>query len=88
MMISTVERKGLIDRIKDRLGSFPNLLVRSSGPHVVIAEGANAAPVARVTALGDDQFGLSFPDRTGKWDMLLIDTLDGIVENVSVAVAA
>jgi hypothetical protein len=87
-MISTVERKGLIDRIKDRLGSFPNLLVRSSGPHVVIAEGANAAPVARVTALGEDQFGLSFPDRTGKWDMLLIDTLDGIVENVSVAVAA
>jgi hypothetical protein len=72
-MISTIERKSLIDRIKDRLRTFPNLLVRSSGPHVVIAE---------------DEFGLSFPDRAGRWDMLLIDTLDGIVENVSVAVAA
>jgi hypothetical protein len=87
-MISTIERKSLIDRIKDRLRTFPNLLVRSSGPHVVIAEDGGAAPVARVTALGEDQFGLSFPDRAGRWDMLLIDTLDGIVENVSVAVAA
>lgn len=81
----------MVEKVKSRLvllGDFAHLHVRSNGPHIVIAEQGGAAPIARLTHLGPDTFGLSFPQPGGRWDMLLIDSLDDVVENVTVAIAA
>ncbi len=85
----TGKTRALVERVKQRLtvlGDFSHLHVRSNGPHIVIV--AHDGAVARLTALGPDSFGLSFPQPSGRWDMLLIDTLDDVVENVTVAIAA
>ena len=90
-MMTTGKVRALVERVKQRLtvlGDFSHLQVRSNGPHIVIAARGGADPVARLTALGPDSFGLSFPQPSGRWDMLLIDTLDDVVENVTVAIAA
>jgi len=44
--------------------------------------------VARLTALGDDVYGLSFRRQQGGWEpILLIDTLDEVVFDMTVAIA-
>lgn len=43
--------------------------------------------VARLTALGPDAFGLSFQRPEGGWDaMLVVDTLEAVVADVTAAV--
>jgi hypothetical protein len=90
-VITSSNARELVDRVRrtlEGLGNFSHLHVRSNGPHIVIAAQGGADPLARLTALGNDAFGLSFPQPGGRWDMLLVDTLDDVVENVSVALAA
>lgn len=55
--------------------------VRSHGPHVVL--GAAGKAIARVTALGHEAYGLSFPEPRGRWEMLLIDTLDEVMADLT-----
>lgn len=76
----------LISRVRrglDSLGDFTHLHVRSAGNHIVLESRANdraRAPLARLTALGRDAFGLSFYGDGGTWEpMVLIDVLDEIV---------
>jgi hypothetical protein len=90
-MNTSVRSRELALRVKgllETLGDFSHLHVRSNGPHIVIAAQGGSDPLARLTALGDDTFGLSFPQPGGRWDMLLIDSLDDVVEDVSAALAA
>jgi len=86
-MTPSIRNRALVERVKERLAVLgPEVRVRCNGPHIVIA--ADSGPLARLTALGPDSFGLSFPQPGGQWDMLLIDTLEDVVENVGVALAA
>lgn len=58
-----------------------DLQVRSHGPHVVL--GAGGKVIARVTALGHEAYGLSFPEAGGRWEMLLVDTLDEVMADLT-----
>src|SRR5580692_9703406 len=78
----------LIGRVRngvDALGDFAHLHVRTSGHHVLIEsrpEGREQGrtPLARLTALGRDAFGLSFYDPSAGWEpIVLVDYLDEIV---------
>jgi hypothetical protein len=69
------------------LGDFGHLEVRGQGAHIVV--GAPDDPFARLTALGNDTFGLAFRAHHGGWDpILLVDTLDEIVDDMTAALAA
>jgi hypothetical protein len=76
---------GRVRRGVDALGDFAHLHVRTSGHHVVIEsrlEGRDQgrAPLARLTSLGRDAFGLSFYDPSAGWEpIVLVDYLDEIV---------
>jgi hypothetical protein len=80
----------VVKRVRERLaalGEHANLSVRSAGAHVVIAP-VEGAPLARITRLGDgdEAWGLSFRDGTGRWEpMLLVDELDAVVTSMSAA---
>jgi hypothetical protein len=68
------------------IGDFGHLEVRPQGAHIVI--GAPDDPLARLTALGPDTFGLAFRGVHGGWDpMLLVDTLEEIVHDMTAALA-
>jgi hypothetical protein len=84
-------REVLVGRVRrglDARGEFAHLHVRAAGPHVVIesrtssrAEGK--APVARLTSLGRDAYGLSFYDPGAGWEpIVLVDLLDEIVDTM------
>ncbi len=83
-------RKNAIDRVRQlllSLGDFGRLEVRSHGAHIVI--GPPNGLFARLTALGNDTFGLSFRASKGGWEpMLVVDTLDEIVHDVTAAIEA
>jgi hypothetical protein len=87
--MTALERKQCADRVRDllaALGDFGHLEVRGQGAHIVI--GAPDDPFARLTALGPDTFGLAFRGMHGGWDpMLLVDTLDEIVHDMTAAIA-
>jgi hypothetical protein len=89
-MTPILERKHTTDRVRrilDTLGDFRHLEVRAHGAHVVI--GASNALFARLTSLGNDTFGLSFRASRGGWEpMLLVDTLDEIVHDMTAAIEA
>jgi hypothetical protein len=83
-----VAQDALVGRVRsgvDALGDFAHLHVRTSGHHVLIesrAEGRDQGrtPLARLTALGRDAFGLSFYDPSaGGEPIVLVDYLDEIV---------
>jgi len=78
---------GRVRRVLDALGDFAHLHVRTAGNHIVL-ESRNAekdraparAPVARLTALGREAYGLSFYDSSGGWEpIVLVDLLEEIV---------
>ena len=93
-MISSGDRMGLVERVRQSLASLAfcdgvsPYHVRCNGPHIVIAGANGETPVARLTALGPDAFGLSFPQPSGRWDMLLVDTFEEVVSNVTAGLAA
>jgi hypothetical protein len=83
------ERKRCADRVRNLLafGDFRHLEVRGQGAHIVI--GAPDDPCARLTALGPDTFGLAFRGTHGGWDpMLVVDTLDEIVHDMTAAMGS
>jgi hypothetical protein len=77
------------DRVRSLLAAFGcgHLRARAQGKHILIErDGASVgrAAVARLTAVGDDAFGLAFQEKEGGWEpMLLVDTLDAIVAGVT-----
>jgi hypothetical protein len=87
--MTALERKHYADRVRDllaALGDFGHIEVRGQGAHIVI--GSPEDPFARLTALGPDVFGLAFRGSHGGWDqILLIDTLDEIVHDMTAAIA-
>jgi hypothetical protein len=87
--MTAIERKQNAERVRcllATLGDFGHLEVRGQGAHIVI--GAPDDPFARLTALAPDTFGLAFRATHGGWEpMLLIDTLDEIVHDLSAAIA-
>ena len=89
-MTSILERKQVTERVKrllSTLGDFGHLEVRIHGSHVVI--GPPSGLFARLTALGNDTFGLSFRAAKGGWEpMLLVDTLEEIVHGMTAAIEA
>jgi hypothetical protein len=78
---------GRVRRGVDALGDFAHLEVRSSGHHVLIESRATdrdraqgRTPLARLTALGRDAYGLSFYDPSAGWEpIVLVDFLDELV---------
>jgi hypothetical protein len=80
----------VVSRVRQQLralGDHANLSVRSAGAHLVIAP-REGAPLARLTRLGDEAWGLSFRDEAGRWEpMLLVDELDAVVTSMSAALA-
>src|SRR5215472_434898 len=78
----------LVTRVGARLavlGNYPHLCVRSSGVHILIAR-VGGEPVARLSALGADSFGLSFPDGEGRWEpILVVDALEEVVATMAAA---
>jgi hypothetical protein len=85
----------VVDRVRQSLAAqgFGHLRARSYGQHILIESAVRAKPrdrdaVARLTALGDDVYGLSFRRQQGGWEpILLIDTLDEVVFDMTVAIA-
>ena len=81
-------RKEVTERVRAilaDLGDYRHLDVRSHGAHIVI--GPPHGLVARLTALGDDAFGLSFRAAEGGWEpMLVVDTLDAVLHDMIAAV--
>jgi hypothetical protein len=83
-----------VDRVCRRLASLEcgHLRARNYGQHIVIEPTEREKPrdrdaIARLTALGDDVYGLSFRRAEGGWEpMVLIDTLDEIVWEMVAAV--
>jgi hypothetical protein len=84
-----------VDRVRQRLAAqgCGHLRARSYGQHILIEASANAKPrdrdaVARLTELGEDVYGLAFRREQGGWEpILLIDTLDEVVFDMTVAIA-
>jgi hypothetical protein len=76
---------GRVRRGVDALGDFAHLEVRSSGHHVLIESrpgdrAPGRTPLARLTALGRDAYGLSFYDPSAGWEpIVLVDLLDELV---------
>ena len=83
-----------VDRVCRRLAaiSCAHLRARLYGQHIVIEPAEREKPrdrdaIARLTALGEDIYGLSFRRAEGGWEpMVLIDTLDEIVWEMAAAV--
>jgi hypothetical protein len=83
-----------VDRVCRRLASLEcgHLRARNYGQHIVIEPTEREKPrdrdaIARLTALGEDVYGLSFRRAEGGWEpMVLIDTLDEIVWEMVAAV--
>jgi hypothetical protein len=82
-----------VDRVRDRLAAIEcaHLSARGYGHHIVILPTACTKPkdrdaLARLTALGDDVYGLAFRRPAGGWEpIVLIDTLDEIVWEMAAA---
>jgi hypothetical protein len=98
--MTALERKRATDRVREllaALGHFDHLDVRGHGAHILVSVRPTngerrqcAAPasedLARLTSLGNDAYGLSFRGLHGGWDeMLLVDTLDEIVDDMTAA---
>jgi hypothetical protein len=89
------EEAAVVDRVRQGLVAqgCGHLRARSYGQHILIEPSAHPKPrdrdaVARLTALGDDVYGLSFRREQGGWEpILLIDTLDEVVFDMTVAIA-
>ncbi len=81
-------RKEVTDRVRAilaALGDYRHLDVRCHGTHIVI--GPPHDLVARLTALGDDAFGLAFRASEGGWEpMLVVDTLDAVLHDMVAAI--
>ncbi len=78
----------LVQRVRrgvDAAGDFAHLHVRTSGNHVVIesrpeGRAPGRTPLARLTSLGRDAYGLSFYQPGAGWEpIVLVDLLDEIV---------
>ena len=82
-----------VDRVRDRLVACEcaHLRPRLYGQHIVIEPSTSTKPrdrdaLARLTALGDDVYGLAFRRPEGGWEpIVLIDTLDEIVWEMTAA---
>jgi hypothetical protein len=82
-----------IDRVRDRLAALEclHLRARAYGQHIVIEPSTSTKTrdrdaLARLTALGEDVYGLAFRGSRGGWEpMVLIDTLDEIVWEMATA---
>ena len=72
---------GRVRRGVDSLGDFGHLHVRTSGHHVLIeSRDKRRAPLARLTSLGREAYGLSFYDPSAGWEpIVLVDMLDDLV---------
>jgi hypothetical protein len=89
------EDAAVVDRVRQRLVAqgCGHLRARSYGQHILIEASAHAKPrdrdaIARLTALGDDVYGLSFRRQQGGWEpILLIDTLDEVVFDMTVVIS-
>lgn len=89
-----VQREPAVDRVSKRLAalSCTHLRARIYGQHIVIEPSDRDKPrdrdaIARLTALGEDVFGLAFRREEGGWEaMVLIDTLDELVWEMVAAV--
>jgi hypothetical protein len=82
-----------VDRVRDRLTAIEclHLRARGYGQHIVIepvaaTKARDRDALARLTALGDDVYGLAFRRPEGGWEpIVLIDTLDEIVWEMAAA---
>jgi hypothetical protein len=82
-----------VDRVRDRLAEIEcaHLRARGYGQHIVIEPSTctkvrDRDALARLTALGDDVYGLAFRRPEGGWEpIVLIDTLDEIVWEMAAA---
>lgn len=82
-----------VDRVRDRLAAIEcvHLRARCYGQHIVIEPTTSTRPkdrdaLARLTALGEDVYGLAFRRPEGGWEpIVLIDTLDEIVWEMATA---
>jgi hypothetical protein len=82
-----------VDRVRDRLAAIEclHLRARTYGQHIVIEPSTSTKAkdrdaLARLTALGDDVYGLAFRRPAGGWEpIVLIDTLDEIVWEMATA---
>jgi hypothetical protein len=89
------EEAAAIDRVRQRLVAqgCGHLRARSYGQHILIEPSTHPKPrdrdaVARLTALGENVYGLSFRREQGGWEpILLIDTLDEVVFDMTVAIS-
>jgi hypothetical protein len=76
----------LIDRIESALTAFgcARVWVRGAGRHVLLGLGSEP-PFARVTALGGGSYGLAFQGGVERrWELLLVDDLDAVIEHALV----
>jgi hypothetical protein len=83
-----------VDRVRERLAALEclHLRARTYGQHIVIelstasTKTRDRDALARLTALGEDVYGLAFRGSRGGWEpMVLIDTLDEIVWEMATA---
>jgi hypothetical protein len=89
-----LDQEPAVDRVSKRLVDLEcaHLRARLYGQHIVIEPQSRGKPrdrdaIARLTALGEDIYGLSFRRTEGGWEpMVLIDTLDEIVWEMVAAV--
>jgi hypothetical protein len=51
-----------------RLGNFEHISAHVQRGHLVVVSGDDAWPVARLTPLGGDHYGLSFHRHDGRWE--------------------
>jgi hypothetical protein len=51
-----------------RLGNFEHVSVHAQRGHLVVVSGDDTWPVARLTPLGGDHYGLSFHRHDGRWE--------------------
>jgi hypothetical protein len=91
--LEIAHRPPAVDRVRDRLAAIEclHLQARTYGQHIVIqpttsTKARDRDALARLTALGDDVYGLAFRRAAGGWDpIVLIDTLDEIVWEMATA---
>ena len=66
--VSSLEAAAL-QRALHALGDYAHVVVRAERGHLNIFVD-DSAPVARVTPLGANQYGLSFHSHTGRWEAM------------------
>ncbi len=78
-----IEEVEALEALLGRDAAFKHLYVKKHGKSLKICSGDPPWPHARITALGRDTWGLSFPTHTGRWERTpFVGTMEEVTDTL------